>query len=216
MLRWANRPDAVFHAVVIEALTYTLDWLALDEQTGERKTKGRRLAARTADQHYRGVMPRTAKLFKRGEAVGLIKRLLEAHQNRALLYQLTDYHWLVLYEVLKYFIDANEGRDDATKVGPYRVGRFDFGDILDRYFWDLDFITDEIAAAPEYVKRQLGVSRETWGVVSGLRPHPDELAITPVRDEGTGPFEPTPGPKTRRLDAYPPENLSAKWYYGEL
>lgn len=214
MLRWANDPDAVFHEIVSEVLAWALDWLAEGEQVSTT-AKGQPSATREADQHYHDGMPRTAKLLHRREAVDVLKRLLDAHRDRSARYQVTDYHWLILYEVLQWFTDVAGDLDGSTTVGPYRVGRFDFGAILDHYFWDLDFMLDAIAQAPEDLKRLLGVSRETWGLVSGLKPHPAELAVTPVTDEGAGPFEPRPGPKTRRLAAYPPEEVSAEWYYGK-
>jgi hypothetical protein len=115
------------------------------------------------------------------------------------LYQLTDYHWLLLYEVLAQGLiplndwrvpEANRelvplaGADDGyLKVR--RRGRrtppvqIDFDGFIDQFFGDTDFLLSTVVYEgldPE-VKRKLGANPELFGVIQGMAPHPDELRL---------------------------------------
>jgi hypothetical protein len=77
-------------------------------------------------------------------AARLIEDLLAASRDTR-LYQLTDYHWLVVYRCLETFCDLHndEAATDPTgwaDVGPYSIGSIDFDAIVDRFFWDTDFL----------------------------------------------------------------------------
>ena len=64
----------------------------------------------------------------------------------------------------------------STRTGGVAI---DFGQFIDAYFWDTDFLTDAQMFSdltPE-AKQQLGFSREVFGVTQGLSPHPDELVF---------------------------------------
>jgi len=60
----------------------------------------------------------------------------------------------------------------------------DFDRFIDRFFWDADFL--ESAAVYEQLdpraKQSLGANPETFGVVQGLAPHPDELRLEVCRE----------------------------------
>ena len=66
----------------------------------------------------------------------------------------------------------------------------DFEAFIDTYFWDIDFLLDastyaQLGAA---AKQQLGFRADVFGVVSGLLPHPAELALQTVEEiEATEP-----------------------------
>lgn len=236
MLAWARHPDHVFHEIVGDALdlTHALleDWNPARHETPRLGRDPRREQVAPRREHvdprreqvewFSTTMPRSAPLFTAEEMLSLLRRLADAHRDEAALYRCTDYHWLVLYESLAIFIEihndiASDERARVAPVGRYKIGRIDFDEIVDAFFHDTDFLLDVLAAAPESLRRQLGVSRETWGLVAGLKPHPEEIALTPRGDLGTPPFLPGRGPRTRRLPAYPPTQLSVRteWYFGE-
>ena len=62
---------------------------------------------------------------------------------------------------------------------PPRPVTIDFDWFIDRFFWD----TDVLGSAAVYeqldprAKQSLGAHPETFGVVQGLAPHPDELRL---------------------------------------
>jgi len=203
MLRWSETPDQVFQAIVHDCLESTQDMIGVYDAEG-RPTEEEREARAT---QYRDAFPRLAQYFSWQEAVAILKALLKASRDDGTLYQVTDYHWLLLYESLRVFAEVENDRAREfgmpIKCGPYRIGRLDFEEIVDYYFWDTDFLIPEIAAVPEDARKQMGVSPETWGLAWGLKPHPDELKIEPVL-QGDESRYPQIWPRRKRLGAYPP------------
>jgi hypothetical protein len=203
MLRWNETPDQVFQAIVHDCLESIRDMIEAYDHA-EEPTEGEREARHI---EYRDEFPRLARYFAGRQAVALLKTLLKASQDDGTLYQLTDYHWLLLYESLRVYaeIENDHARISGMPIrcGPYRIGRLDFEEIVDYYFWDTDFMIPALATMPEDARRQMGVSPETWGLACGLTPHPDELEIEPL-GPGDEPRHPRPWPRGKRLLAYPP------------
>jgi hypothetical protein len=123
-------------------------------------------------------------------------------------YELTEYHWLLLYECLMVQTDMlNDASlpstvkqlttlattEDALYLSlPTRsqdVAGFhiDFDALIDRYFWDTDFLLDAelFSQLGADAKTHLGFSASVFGVTQGLSPHPDELVLR--RSEECGP-----------------------------
>lgn len=164
----------------------------------------------TRQEWYEACFPRSSRLLTSDEGVELLKRLKEGHLDESTLYQLTDYHWLLLYEAVELFCDHhNDSGRKTRKVGPYRIGRLDSGDIVQAFFWDLDYVTSEMKDLTPAQRDSMQVSETTWGVVQGLKPHPDELRLVPW--DRPGPHVPRGQPKGTRLVRYPPSRLP-KWY----
>ena len=65
--------------------------------------------------------------------------------------------------------------------GTLPVGPIDFDQVVDRYFWDTDFLLDPttLAALGPEGRESLGVSDEVFGIAHRLPPHPEELKILP-------------------------------------
>ena len=115
-----------------------------------------------------------------------LKDLLRASQDSA-LYQLTDYHWLLLYEVLERFTEVfNDEPDIVTGgsrlVSKYKIRKIDFHEFIDHYFWDMDFLTN-----PDYMinlgqkdREGMGFNKEAYGVIQRWPPHPEELELIKV------------------------------------
>jgi hypothetical protein len=149
--------------------------------------------------------PRVADCFSVELACAVIKDLRDKLE-RPELYQLTDYHWLLLYEILAQgLIPLNDlqipkenrmlamlagAEDDYHKIRrrrrqPLHVA-IDFDWFIDKFFWDTDFLE-----SPEVyegfspgAKASLGMDPETFGVIQGMPPHPDELCLELLTDEG--------------------------------
>jgi hypothetical protein len=98
------------------------------------------------------------------------------------LYQLTDYHWLLLYEALWRFCEVFN--DEPEEIAPtlakqYGINEIAFHELLDWYFWDTDFLTspDSFIKIGKDGRKQMGFGEEAFGVVQGWIPHPEEIKI---------------------------------------
>jgi hypothetical protein len=200
VLDFASEPDQVFHTITTESLKVAISVCSVLPSDDYRLSKG---AKREATRCYRQRFPNAYKLFTRADARQVCELLLEAHVDETTLYYLTDYHWLVLHDVLLSFcVEHSDAPEDYPKVGPYRLGPLDFDTMVDVFFWDLDFLIPEILEVTAAKREQAGVSQEAWGIAAGLKPHPDELRLTPC--ESPSPCLPRPGPRAGCLSRYPP------------
>jgi hypothetical protein len=180
MLVFQDRPDVIFLAILHEALEYVRDVHLVRYRKGYRPTREER---QELDESYGELFPDLAAFFTRTRLIRLIERLLRASRHRR-RYRLTDYHWLVLHSCLRTYCDLHN--DDATgtgdRVGPYEIEHIDLDAILDRFFFDLDFLMGpSLLAAEEKAPGQFGVSREAWKIAARLKPGAGELRLTPVR-----------------------------------
>jgi hypothetical protein len=192
MLKWQDTPDAVFQEIVCAALELASDCV-LDDSWNDFSRPFRRV-------------------FSRAVAGDLIRQLHQASRDEATLYEFTDYHALLLHEVLRVFCDISndlaDGDGEPTKVGPYEIRELNFEQMVGRFFWDEDFITRELLALSVDAREAIGASPETWGLLKGLKPHPDEIAVIPVTDEGSPPFRPRPWLGPAEINEYPTDNFS--------
>jgi len=177
MLRFAQRPDPIFLAILHEAL----------EDLQEMLTD---LEAEDWPAQY----PSAARCFSPNLARTTVGQLLTTSRAEQ-VYQLTDYHWLLLYDCLRVYCEihndyAPETPTQTLPVGPYRIGPIDFDALVDGYFWDTDFLLEDptLAGLGPDGRKTMGVSDEVFGIAQGLPPHPDELKLT--RWEGPGWEEP--------------------------
>jgi hypothetical protein len=171
MLRFAMPPDRVFSAILHAALEFTRDTLA--DLAGE------------AEDYWGAQYPNAARCLPADTAATLLDQLAAASRD-APLYQLTDYHWLLLYDCLRVYCDIHnddvkEASQGLLPVGPYEVGAIDFNQVVDLYFWDTDFLMDPatLAALGPEGRESLDISDEVFGIAHRLSPHPEELTILP-------------------------------------
>ena len=176
MLRFATKPDEVFTAILHDSLEDMRDTLAdLDAGAGD---------------FWTAQYPNAALCFTAGTSVTVLDQLLAASRE-AQLYQLTDYHWLLLYDCLRVYCAVHndyvkEGPSGALPVGSYQIGPIDFDALVDLYFWDTDFLVDPTTLAglgPEG-RESMDISDEVFGIAQGLPPHPAELKVTPWEEPG--------------------------------
>ncbi len=152
MLRFQLPPDPVFLAILHYAIEMILDELE-DEGTEE--------------DYWKAQYSNAAKVFTMPLARDTLNALLEATKAPG-LYQITDYHWLLLYDALRVQIDilndlASEQPTGLWRVGPYWIGQVDLGDAIDGVFWDIDFLIEGelIAALTPEQRQSMGMNPET-------------------------------------------------------
>src|SRR3989304_4334208 len=132
MIVFQDEPDAIFLAIVHQALTHAREAPPLPHRQGHRPTTAQR---REMDESYLDLFPELAPFFTRQQLARLIDRLLRASRDTQRRYQLTDYHRLVPYPCLQVFCELhNDGATGAEdQVGPYEIEGIDFDAIVDRF-----------------------------------------------------------------------------------
>ena len=155
---------------------------------------------------WREAFPLSATCFTpelaRVTLVDLLKKLQLPEE-----YMPTEYHWLLLYECLQMQIEVLNDMplphfvkqlktlatdDDEVYLSlPTRARgtagfQIDFDALLDKYFWDTDFLIDpeHFSQLSPDAKAHLGFTDTTFGVVQGLSPHPDELVLRKSEEIG--------------------------------
>ena len=124
MLRFAQRPDPVFLAILHAAL----------EDLQETLTD---LQAEDWPAQY----PSAARCFSPDLARTTLEQLLTASRAKQ-VYQLTDYHWLLLYDCLRVYCEihndfAPEAPTQTLPVGPYQIGPIDFDALIDQLWFPI-------------------------------------------------------------------------------
>ena len=204
MLQFQVRPDRVFLAILHEALQRTreeLDFAPAYSPTHEDHQE--------MDEHYRELYPEIARFFERRELLKVLDRLLEANQQPT-IYEITDYHWLVVHECLEVFCDLHNDAalGDDNEVGPYIIDTIDSAAIVSRFFWDTDFQLGSVLLEVEERKPgRMQATRQAWKIAAGLRPDPEDLQIVPVplEEEEISPSDPDerPVPESGYVGPYP-------------
>jgi hypothetical protein len=168
MLGFAQRPDLIFLAILHDAL----------EDLQEILTD---LEAEDWTAQY----PTAVRCFSRNLARTTLGQLLTASRADQ-VYQLTDNHWLLLYDCLRIYCTihndyAREAPTQTLPVDPYRIGPIDFNALTDGYFWDTDFLLEgpTLAGLGPDGRKSMDVADEVFGISQGLPPHPEELKLTP-------------------------------------
>ncbi len=177
MLYFQMRPDRVFLAILHEALQRgreELDFAPAYTPTPKDHAE--------MDEHYRALYPEITRLFARRELFEVLDRLLEASRQPT-IYEITDYHWLVVHACLEVFCDLHN--DDALEsdgeVGPYIIDTIDFEALVSRFFVDTDFrMGSVLLQAEERKPGRVQATRQAWKIAAGLKPDPDDLQIVPV------------------------------------
>lgn len=174
MIRFSSTPDECFQGIVTEAIEFFTDeFKNWDDEPDE-----------IMDSHIEQVR----EIFDAPTLLMTLEKLLEAHQAPG-LYMPTDYHFLVLYDVLELTIELHndlvEEEDSPQEIGGKLLGTIDFDWIADYYFWDLDFLSSpqDMNNLSSDAKATMGFSKETFGVVNRMAPHPDELEMKLVNEK---------------------------------
>lgn len=181
MLRFQTHPDRVFSAILVESLEFGIDGLEDMLQTGDFS-------------FYDSVLPFSHKVFHPHVALQAFKEILAIH-HKSELYELNDYHYLLIYDALYVFstihndtvkgCKTRKGKRDASQIGPFRIEKIDFDAMTDLFFWDTDFLLTQEDAFELGLegRKAMGISHEAFAISMGLYPHPEELEIK-VYDPG--------------------------------
>ena len=104
MLRFNHRPNPALTVIVHAALDEMRDWI--DDILTDPADEG--------DEWWRAQYPQTAVRFT-PEAARDVTELVLVASHSAAVYDLTEYHWLLIYDALKVFCEMH---NDAAREDP--------------------------------------------------------------------------------------------------
>ena len=182
MILFQDDPDAIFLAIVDEALAHVREVHLVRYREGYQPTRAER---RELEEAYRDLFPELVPLFTRRELVRVIDRLRRASREERRRCELTDYHWLVLYSCLQLYCDLHNDGATGDQVGPYEIEHIDFDALVDRFFFDTDFLLGAtLLSAEEAAPGHLRVTRQAWKIAARLGPEANDLRMTAAGHSG--------------------------------
>ena len=97
--------------------------------------------------------------------------------------RVTDFHWLVLRTSVNVFCELhNDGALGSDgRIGPYVVDRIDFEAVVERFFFDTDFLFGpELRVAMERGTVLPDVTPQTLKIAARVKPDEADLALVPI------------------------------------
>lgn len=169
MIRFARKPDSVFSELIDGAITEIVDnYLNFDNP-------------RDQEDWFCASMPRGARFFTAPHAKEQLLAIQKVYHDGR-LYQLTKYHWLLLYECLETFAQGFNEQPVEWLIKKYGIQQIDFRSLVQLFFWDTSFLEDHLAKMSRQETRTMLIWPESIGLTAGFKTHPDELAF-PLCDE---------------------------------
>jgi len=149
------------------------------------------------------LLPNAGRVFNFHTALDTV-RAMDAYLRKPELYQLNDYHYLLLYDALLNLCDLHneaikdceteEDRIQLSQIGDYLIRELLFDEMVDIYFFDTDFLLnpDDAFNLGMQGRNGLNVSEETFHISQGFAPHPEELELKEYEGEAPAPPEASP------------------------
>ena len=178
MLHFANEPESVFTELLEGGLEITIDSLELNPEPW---------CCPLPDE--------VMDLFGGSALVIAVLRDLLAASREKRIYEINDYHMLLLHEILRgqCYIYNDEVREwdgghdwEPIRVNGRALRHLDANVLVDCFFPDTDFLWMPCSMdprVPQEVLDVLGLRETTAGVLAGMKPHPDELKLVPLEGE---------------------------------
>jgi hypothetical protein len=179
MIRFAAKPDRLFCELLNCAITVIVEhYLSFDDP-------------RDQADWFCACLPRSARYFTPSEAKEQLLRLQQLlHQDG--LYEVTKYHWLLLYECLETFCEGFNDQPHGWLALNYRIQRIHFSSLARLFFWDTTFLLDHLAKMSLPDNRTMLIWPESVGLSAGFKTHADELAIALCDEAVATAFEAQP------------------------
>jgi hypothetical protein len=186
MIKFQETPDRIFIEILKTGMEIITD--EIEDILGYSESPKR------AKDELRLVLPLAAKVFSPEAALRTLRDMLEKLFLPG-LYQMNDYHFLLLYDTLQLYSElhndmvrtagSKEERIAAAAIGPYYILKTDFGRIIDIYFCNTNFLFDPdvMLSLREEEKKYMEINPEAFSVAQGLPPHPEELVLRELPGE---------------------------------
>jgi hypothetical protein len=169
MLYWREKPHPLLTLLVDEALGRSLDFASV-------------LGATWFVETY----PRSADLFTLRKWRREVEKLRSANRCGR-VFRPTEYHWLILYEILGDFSERyNRGSLSRIIHDQTAISRIDFDGIVTGFFWHIDFTVplEKLSGFGAEETAWMGFRGGAMDIAAGLPPHPTELELAEVREPG--------------------------------
>jgi hypothetical protein len=133
-------------------------------------------------------LPNASKVFNPQTALNTLNEMLVCLEKPQ-LYQLNDYHYLLLYDTLSNLCDLHNDavreaetkadRKQISQIGNYYIEKLLFDEMVDIYFYDIDFLInpDDTFQLGIEGRKSMDISEATFAISQGLAPHPEELEL---------------------------------------
>lgn len=179
MLRFKIPPDAVFQAILRKSIDYAIDVISDLLQVFNHDDAGTK-------QELMSLFPEIGRVFPPSVAKAALMNLRTC-VDRPEVYNCTEYHYLLLYDVLNFYADIHNGlvikakgkrtRKEASFIDPFYIEKINVDEMIDLYFFDQNFLFDAetLLKLPDSVRKTL--RPELFGLCQGLLPHPEELEL---------------------------------------
>lgn len=179
MLRFRIPPDSVFQAILRKSIDAGIDVASDLLQVFNHDDAGTR-------REFMSLFPEIGRVFPPSVAKDALENLRRC-LDRPEVYNCTDYHALLLYDVLNFYTAIHNGlvikagnkkeRKEASFVDPFYIEKIQVDEIVDLYFFDQNFLlgSETLQDLPDPVRKTL--RPELFGLCAGLRPHPEELEL---------------------------------------
>lgn len=176
MIRLARKPDSIFSDLLDSAITQIVN----DYLTSAH--------ARDQEDWLCASMPRGARFFTASQAREQLLAIQKIyHDDR--LYDVTKYHWLLLYECLETFAQGFNEQPVGWLAQKYGIEYIDFHRLVELFFWDTSFLMDHLARMSREETRTMLIWPESVGLAAGFKTHPDELSFIVCDEAVTKGFE---------------------------
>lgn len=140
----------------------------------------------------------------------MIDRLRRVSREERWRYALPDYHWLVLYSCLQLYGDLHNDGATGDQIGPYEIEHIDVDSLVDRFFFDTDFLRGAtLLSAEEAAPGHLGVTQQASKIAAGLRPETKDLRMRKGASSGRAraAVRRRAGPRRAAMSALPPSGM---------
>src|SRR5690606_29037204 len=121
-----------------------------------------------------------SSVFPHHIAVSELRKLEFANLMNA-RFDLQDYHALLLYFALQFWVEEHNDQVDACEgarpIGPFLVAAIDFDSLVDDVFWDVDFLSPARLVNLPHVKEAMRYADAVWSIANSLTVHPAELVL---------------------------------------
>ena len=164
MIRLARKPDGMFSDLLDSAITQIVN----DYLTSAN--------ARDQEDWLCASMPRAARFFTAPQAREQLLAMQKIYHDER-LYEVTKYHWLLLYECLETFAQGFNEQPVGWLAQKYGIEKIDFHRLVDLFFWDTSFLMAHLAKMSRQETRTMLIWPESVGLAAGFKTHPDELAF---------------------------------------
>jgi hypothetical protein len=119
--------------------------------------------------------------YTREKFLALLESTLALHNAKDALYAVTDYHFALIHQVLRWAIDNHnscvlQGVEPIVMDSSFTV---DFDELVERLFHDTFFLMDaaKYDSFHQDEKKALGFSNELFSICHGFEPHDSELEV---------------------------------------